>query len=543
MVDSAVDPDFIGPMLPPDHALRLASPTGEEETADSASEIPPLGLPNDAETLITADLFPAGTEPGVIEGGLDNAAKGPLLQDEALLQREAEVSEFDQPLASAMLARLAPSDHVASAPSAKGMADAATAHASHLAAMMTGGTKPVAARDAAMKAAVATADASMDLIKGEEIVAVTPTDSSALVAPVSASAPDQTDAAKPAHFDTDMLSIDPAMLAFGHAVSPHAAQLSHHAQAPVDADRAAQHNATPVLPPVPPRMIDPAAIAVRDAALLQTMNTFSQPLRNKPDVRNATPLAGTSSFAPGMAPLADVPPQAPSESRAPLSLSNALSDEARRLDLPVDRLPRETASATTQRDGTGTANIARDADLAAMIQGVSISGFAGLDQINPAAPVASVLPVVTGITQENTTRDAPAVAAIAADGRRDTQRDADIRERQIKQQVTAAIRAGSQEVRMQLYPPGLGQIIIRIAMEGGKLRLSMKAGNAEAAETLTQTEAGLRDALARDGFALTGFDVHDDEHQGRNNRDQAGSVPPLTRAAEEGEAFSVDMTA
>ena len=69
----------------------------------------------------------------------------------------------------------------------------------------------------------------------------------------------------------------------------------------------------------------------------------------------------------------------------------------------------------------------------------------------------------------------------------------------------------------------------------------MKAEQADANEALAQTEAGLRDALSRDGYILAGFDVHDQPEKNRHNRDQAvPSVTPLT--TDEGETFAVDMT-
>lgn len=179
-----------------------------------------------------------------------------------------------------------------------------------------------------------------------------------------------------------------------------------------------------------------------------------------------------------------------------------------------------------------------DAKVAAMVQSIAVTGDANSTSIVAAAQAIEASPLTR---TEAVARDSTVVSAVAAEGRRDTQRDAEIRERQIKQQVTMALRAGGQEVRMQLYPPGLGQVMIRIALDGTKLRLSMKADNAEASEALMQAEGGLRDALSRDGFNLAGFDVHDDEH--KKKREQAQAQPISTTNTGSGEAFSVDMTA
>lgn len=529
LIDRPVDPDFIGPLLPPGHASLLSSDQPAE------GEALPLGLPTNAELAAEQDLIaadaasdalaqaPLGDAPAL---ATDEGANGGLLEAEALLQPEAEFSEFNQPVVPPMHAGLAQRDDAA-APVNQGVAAAAMAHASHHAVMMQSVAKPVAA--------------TAETVDAVEIVSAIVSVSPDRAEHGSDSAPVETQASAA---DLESPSVDPVTLALVNA-------LQQPATAPVARDdaqtttpaRARADNLPPVMPLVPPRPNDQASMAPRDAALLQTMASLSQPARAKSDIRNVAPVATTPTLSASMAPVDDASHLTQSDMQT-RSSSAALSDEARRLDLPVDRLSREMASADAKRDANTATTLALDTKLATMVQGVTVTGAAGSDQINSATPTPTIMPVAMPMMHtETVTREAPSVAAIAADGRRDTQRDAEIRERQIKQQVTAALRAGSQEVRMQLYPPGLGQILIRIAMDGGKLRLSVKAGNAEAADALTQTEAGLRDALARDGFALAGFDVHDDEHKGRNNRDQAGSATTLTRAAEEGDAFSVDMTA
>lgn len=532
LVDMPVDPDFIGPLLPPGHASLLSS----TQQAEGDGEALPLGLPTNAELAAEQDLIAADAAIDTLaqaplgeasDLAADEVANGLLLEAEALLQPEAELSDFNQPIVPSMHSGLAQTDDAAAAPVDKGVAAAAMAHASHHAVMMQSVAKPVAS--------------TTETVDVVEIVSA--------IAPVSPdraehgsdSAPVETQASAA---DLESPSVDPVTLALVNALQQTAA-------APVARDdaqtampaRARADNLPPVMPLVPPRPNDQASMAPRDAALLQTMTSLSQPARAKSDIRNVAPVATTPTLSASMTPVDDASHLTQSDMQT-RSSSAALSDEARRLDLPVDRLSREMASTEAKRDANSATTLALDTKLAAMVQGVTVTGAAGSDQIHSAAPTPTIMPVAMPMMHaETVTREAPSVAAIAADGRRDTQRDAEIRERQIKQQVTAALRAGSQEVRMQLYPPGLGQILIRIAMDGGKLRLSVKAGNAEAADALTQTEAGLRDALARDGFALAGFDVHDDEHKGRNNRDQAGSATTLTRAAEEGDAFSVDMTA
>ena len=185
-----------------------------------------------------------------------------------------------------------------------------------------------------------------------------------------------------------------------------------------------------------------------------------------------------------------------------------------------------------------------DPKILAMVRDVTITP--GTSTVASEAAVAAASVAQTPIiipSPENVARNASAVAAVNADGRRDTQRDAEIRQRQVEQQINIALRSGTPEIRMQLYPPGLGQVIIRLALDGQKLRLSMTAGNDEASESLAQTELGLRDALARDGYTLAGFDVHDNGDHHRRQNGRADVAPQSSTSTVEGDAFSVDMTA
>ena len=213
--------------------------------------------------------------------------------------------------------------------------------------------------------------------------------------------------------------------------------------------------------------------------------------------------------------------------------------EQHRANSSLDVLKRDQAETSTTAQNAMTTRVPEiDPKLAAMVHDISVTN--GVDE-HATAIAAQVTSLASVPTAEASTRDAPAISAIAADGRRDTQRDAEIRERQIKQQVTLALRAGSQEVRMQLYPPGLGQVMIRMVLDGQKLKLSMTADNTDATDALIYAEGGLRDALARDGFNLAGFDVHDDERKQKREQPHAQSISNPNSG--NGDAFSVDMTA
>ena len=121
----------------------------------------------------------------------------------------------------------------------------------------------------------------------------------------------------------------------------------------------------------------------------------------------------------------------------------------------------------------------------------------------------------------------------------------EIRMRAIERQVVAAVRDGADTIRMQLYPPGLGQIIIRLTMDGSKLKLTTSANSRDAADSLRSIEGDLRDALSVGGLELTGFDVSEDGEGGDKNRKQASETEnnnQQSRSAKSGD-FALDMNA
>jgi hypothetical protein len=119
----------------------------------------------------------------------------------------------------------------------------------------------------------------------------------------------------------------------------------------------------------------------------------------------------------------------------------------------------------------------------------------------------------------------------------------DIRLRVLERMVVNAARNGTQILSIQLYPPGLGQVVLRLAMDGQRLRLATRAATTEAADTLRNMEADLRDALAGNGLQLAGFDVSEDGNNDEAPRRQ--SVEPLvkTRGGGTKESFIVDLNA
>lgn len=231
----------------------------------------------------------------------------------------------------------------------------------------------------------------------------------------------------------------------------------------------------------------------------------------------------------------------PRESMTPQTILRT-PDQALRQALALASQTQPLKDDTKSAELRQTETPAIDAKIAASIRDITVVQATAEAAQDKSLASAAAAPTPSAIMSDHGTRNAPEVAAINPDGRRDAKRDADIRQRQIEQQIHVALRAGIPEIRMQLYPPGLGQVMIRLALDGQKLRLSIKADQAEASDALMQTEAGLRDALTRDGYTLAGFDVHDQSGKNRHHRDNADSSVTQSQTADEKEPFSVDMT-
>jgi flagellar hook-length control protein FliK len=120
---------------------------------------------------------------------------------------------------------------------------------------------------------------------------------------------------------------------------------------------------------------------------------------------------------------------------------------------------------------------------------------------------------------------------------------ADIRFRALERMVVAAARAGTETITLQLYPPGLGQVMIRLVMDGQKLRIMTRAANAQAVDALKDMEGDLRHALAGDGLDLAAFDVTDEKQDGEQDRRQKSDESAARTSGPRNESFIVDLNA
>lgn len=121
---------------------------------------------------------------------------------------------------------------------------------------------------------------------------------------------------------------------------------------------------------------------------------------------------------------------------------------------------------------------------------------------------------------------------------------ADIRLRALERMVVTAARAGTETLTLQLYPPGLGQIMIRLVMDGQRLRIVTRAANTEAVNTLKDMEGDLRNALSGNGIDLAAFDVTDDPQDEEQGRRRKSAGPSNTdNGGRKSESFTVDLNA
>ena len=563
-----VSPDFIGPVRPPEltadpAALVAVAAAGLPE----AAELPAMEagvVDHEVPADFIGPVLPAvrraplvdvpPPQPDVAMVNADNlSAAAPLPQPQALLQPKSESIALEQSEdVMAMPAVMTPDPSHASV-QAEGFVLAASMSPS---AAVTLNTPDETRLDKTTKRSamlssdkVKAVEASSFEVKGLVApIAVTVVSPTVMDVPVHDNAAEEdkgeTTLAASAEIPTaqagDKLVVQPAGLMVQQPVQPSASADG--------ADAEAQFN---------PRIAQPVAIdprplsqpLSRDEALLRVMNEIApaKPQSTGKGERAMTVRVTTNN--PGVMPLehgTELSQLAPRENAAlDADAANALRHAVARaaIDRNDARHLNDTRSDHQQADRQAERTLT-DPKILAMVRDVTITPGTSTVASDVAVAAASVAqtPIITP-SPENVARNGNAVAAVNADGRRDTQRDAEIRQRQVEQQINIALRSGTPEIRMQLYPPGLGQVIIRLALDGQKLRLSMTAGNDEASESLAQTELGLRDALARDGYTLAGFDVHDNGDHHRRQNGRADVAPQSSTSTVEGDAFSVDMTA
>jgi hypothetical protein len=223
--------------------------------------------------------------------------------------------------------------------------------------------------------------------------------------------------------------------------------------------------------------------------------------------------------------------------------TDATVDEARKLETAQIHLRDETKSADEDKQADkSTVNIRELLKLGVTDVSLSIEPPPTLQQTT--TEVTQTSPTVSQTVSQTVQTQATPMAStsVETNGERRTIAD-DIRLRALERMIVNAARNGTQVLSIQLYPPGLGQVVLRLAMDGQRLRLATRAATTEAADTLRNMEADLRDALSGNGLQLAGFDVSED-----GTNDEAPHRKPTqpdvkTRNGGTTESFTIDLNA
>jgi len=96
---------------------------------------------------------------------------------------------------------------------------------------------------------------------------------------------------------------------------------------------------------------------------------------------------------------------------------------------------------------------------------------------------------------------------------------------QVATAVVERVAEGGGEVRMRLDPPELGEILIRVSVEGGEVRVDVHADNAEAVRLLRDATPGLSTLLSDRGLGLVGVSVGQGDGGGQHHAFDQGSHP------------------
>ena len=191
--------------------------------------------------------------------------------------------------------------------------------------------------------------------------------------------------------------------------------------------------------------------------------------------------------------------------------------------------------------GKNTVSIQELAKLGVTDAAVSIETGAAPKAASQEQPVLQQPHLASGPqVQAQTTENANSTAASNFERRSIA---ADIRLRALERMIVTAARAGTEAITLQLYPPGLGQVMIKLVMDGQRLRIMTRAANAEAVDTLRGMEDDIRDALAGNGLSLATFDVTDEKQDGEQDRRQQPAETAVRPTGPKNENFTVDLNA
>ena len=335
------------------------------------------------------------------------------------------------------------------------------------------------------------------------------------------------------HRDTRISEIDPALAAEFTVKAPPANMVDHDAASEPDL---VNHRRATVEAPVV--LLKQAETARADAQQSQPMAPAARPLEEglEPVVtytsRQSTNGNG-ESFDGDASQQQSEPRREPAQKTNPtFTRANSAAVKEDGMTISSDTVLARVEGATLDIRSLTKFNV-RDIE-------ISLGSTPKLDSSSP-TPIA-VAPDTTVVMRNEPQGTQQAQSASSGDDARRANAN-DVRLRALERMVVNAAREGSDTIKMQLYPPGLGQIIIRLNMEGARLRLSTRTSNAEATEALRNLEQGLRDALSTSGLDLTQFDVSEDGQERERAPSQQAEQTQPKRGGFSDEVFAIDMNA
>jgi hypothetical protein len=285
-----------------------------------------------------------------------------------------------------------------------------------------------------------------------------------------------------------------------------------------------------------PEALAPEALGAAETAEISTNQSA--------DIRGLTQLNPTTTTPEGAAPATPAPLSYDAEQPALDKAATHLED-AQQTKAGVEKADKEdNKTASADAPAKGDVNIRELLKLGVTDVALSreapplVAPQAEADQLAP-IPVPDMTNTIASTPQASTA----ATTNVETNGERRTMAE-DIRLRALERMVVNAARNGTQTLSIQLYPPGLGQVVLRLAMDGQRLRLATRASTTEAADTLRNMENDLRNALSGNGLHLAGFDVSEDGTNDEAPRRQQPAEPVIkTRSGGTDESFTVELNA
>jgi flagellar hook-length control protein FliK len=97
-------------------------------------------------------------------------------------------------------------------------------------------------------------------------------------------------------------------------------------------------------------------------------------------------------------------------------------------------------------------------------------------------------------------------------------------EQMVKSMMLRTAQSGSSEIRLRLVPDSLGEVTMKITVQGSQINANVVAQNADVRNALLTNQQQLARSLADAGLTLSGFsvDVSGGDAGKDNNRDRTG---------------------